>query len=184
MAMTCCTMRDWKASVEFTKTTPTMVSGDANPLSLLLLGALLAALTSALETARQLAAIPTVERLLHAVDERPRSHGGTPVETAEALPGSAIILIADTRARMAAHQVEVVARGADAACDDDDCERVHVSADGVLRHACPAQPGDWVLMRPRTAIEGPTPERAEWFLAQDDVLAILREEDGNAEALA
>ena len=107
-----------------------------------------------------------------------------PVETAEALPGSTIILIADARARMTAHQAEVVARGADALCEDEDCERAHVSADGVLRHACPAQLGDWVLMRPRTAIEGPTPERAEWFLAQDDVLAILREGDGNAEIVA
>ncbi len=115
-----------------------------------------------------------------------------PVETAEALPGSRILLPADTRERLTANQCEVLAVGAFAECDDEDCERPHARehdcwvcggenggcaecADFNV-HAHPVRVGDWILVTPRTFISGPEPERKEWFVHQDAVLGIFNEE--------
>lgn len=96
-----------------------------------------------------------------------------PVETAESLPGSAILLVADARARMTANQCEVIAVGAFAACDDEDCLRPHAVIDATLIHAHNIGVGDWLLVEPRSYLDGPEPERREWFVHQDKVLAIL-----------
>lgn len=96
-----------------------------------------------------------------------------PVETAEALPGSRILLTAEARQRMTAHQCEVIAVGAFAVCEDEDCERQHATIDGALLHAHTVVVGDWLLVAPRSYIDGPEPERREWFVHQDNVLAIL-----------
>lgn len=117
-----------------------------------------------------------------------------PVETDETMPGGVIALIAETRERMTANQCEVIAVGAFAECDparsraERKCDRLHVfdpcvSCTGCASpcpearrvHAHPIQPSDWLLVRPRSYIAGPTPERKEWFVHQDAVLAIFRE---------
>lgn len=115
-----------------------------------------------------------------------------PVETEETNSGGRIVLIADTRERMTANQCEVIAVGAPAECDPErsraerKCERTHeyedcqtcrTQGDGcaaVTRiHPSPARVGDWLLVRPRSYIDSPHPERKEWFVHQDDVIAIL-----------
>lgn len=104
-----------------------------------------------------------------------------PVETDETRAGGRVLLIAETRERMTANQCEVLAVGKAPVCDDEDCERQHVeqwpreyATERV--HPCPVRVGDWLLVRPRSYIAGPNPEKAEWFIAQDDVLAILNED--------
>ena len=107
-----------------------------------------------------------------------------PVETDETLPGAKLILLSETRERMTANQCEVIAVGAPAECDptrsraERKCEREHaLEADyprRILRvHPCPINVGDWLLVRARAYIDSPYPERKEWFLHQDDALAIL-----------
>lgn len=113
-----------------------------------------------------------------------------PVETAESLPGSRILLTPDTRDRLTANQCEVIAVGAFAVCDDDDCERKHRlvcehdpaqcsgATCGDLRvHEHDAVAGDWLLVTPRSFIDGPDPERKEWFVHQDAILAIFDEKE-------
>lgn len=107
-----------------------------------------------------------------------------PPETDETLPGGLIALVAETRERMTASQCEVIAVGAPEACDPSSsraarkCERIHGVANApnysLMRvHLCPVAVGDWLLVRPRSFILGPSPERKEWFVAQDAVIAIL-----------
>lgn len=115
-----------------------------------------------------------------------------PVETDEVKCGGVIILTADTRERITLGQCEVMAVGAPAECDparsraERKCERWHwmeTSPEriGVRVHRCDVRPGDWLLVRPRAFIDGPEPERKEWFVHQDDVMAILgRGDDSNA----
>lgn len=112
-----------------------------------------------------------------------------PVETAESLPGGRIVLAADTRERLTQNQVEVVAVGEFALCDAEHspnwarravrkCTRPHLTLNGLRMHAHGVRAGDWVLVRPRSTIAGPTPERADWFVHQDDVLGIFHTEEG------
>lgn len=96
-----------------------------------------------------------------------------PIETEETIGGGRIIVPQDVQQRMAAQQCEVVARGEDAVCDDEDCERQHSM---YAEHQCPVRVGDWLLVRARCYVAGPEPERNEWFISQDDVYAILRTE--------
>lgn len=97
-----------------------------------------------------------------------------PVDTAETLPGARIILIAESRERLTANQCEVIAVGAFATCDDDDdCDRPHAVIDGTRCHTHPVRSGDWLLCAPRSFIDGPDPERKEWFVHQDAVLGIF-----------
>ena len=102
-----------------------------------------------------------------------------PVDTAERLPGSFIILTADARERMTAHQCEVLAVGAFAVCDDEDCARRHTLVDGANLHTHPCVAGDWLLCTPRSFIDGPEPERKEWFVHQDAVLGIFNSTETN-----
>ena len=102
-----------------------------------------------------------------------------PVDTAEHLPGGRIVLTADTREKLTANQVEVVAVGAFALCDPAasretrKCQRSHVVLAGLRLHAHPVRAGDWVVIAPRTTIEGPDPEHKEWYVHQDSVLGIF-----------
>lgn len=107
-----------------------------------------------------------------------------PVDTDETLPGSHIILTANTRDAIAAHQCEVLAVGEPAECDptrsraERRCERTHhmwVTADGEYRsHGAMVDVGDWILIRPRSALDSPHPEQKQWFVHQDAVLAIFQ----------
>jgi hypothetical protein len=114
-----------------------------------------------------------------------------PVETDDIQRG--IVLLSDTRERMTQAQCEVVAVGEPAVCEDEECWREHKTItwdecqmtleqrlalgwDAPRVHPWHVGVGAWLLVRPRSFIEGPTPERAEWFVHQDDVLAILNED--------
>ena len=107
-----------------------------------------------------------------------------PVETDDLQRG--IILLSETRERMTQMQCEVVAVGEPAICETRKCEREHTRCvhnnygglDDLLYnvHPCYTNVGSWLLVRPRSFIEGPTPEHKEWFVHQDDVLAILNED--------
>lgn len=117
-----------------------------------------------------------------------------PVETEETNPGGLVILTPDARERMSANQCEVIAVGAFAECDpmrsgaERKCTRTHSYVDicggccdskchGSRRiHPHPIRPGDWLLVRPRSYIDGPNPELKQWFIHQDNVLAILSTE--------
>lgn len=100
-----------------------------------------------------------------------------PVETEETMPGGHIILTAKSRETLTAHQCEVVAVGSPALCHDpEDCERpqaAHAIDDEGMVHPSNVAVGDWLLVRPRCFVEGPEPERKEWYIHQDDVLAVL-----------
>lgn len=116
-----------------------------------------------------------------------------PVETAETF-GGRIIVPHETRERITANQVEVIAVGAFAECDptrskaERKCEHEHdYEINGELHHKAARMVGDrrvhahaitagsWCLVRPRSCIAGPDPERAEYFVHQDDVLGIFNE---------
>lgn len=124
-----------------------------------------------------------------------------PVETREHLPGSRILLTADTRERLTAWQCEVVAVGAFARCDparsraERKCRRAHeyelcsLCAEyplGFGRGACcgagrrvhphTIRVSDWILVEPRAFIPVPEPERAEYFVHQDAVWGIFNSE--------
>jgi len=89
------------------------------------------------------------------------------VETPESLPGSRIVLTPQTRTDWTAGQMEVVAIGAPAACQDVDCERPHAAGS----HPLDAQRGDWVLVRHRALLE--TDQEGLFACHQDDIYAIL-----------
>src|SRR5947207_14319942 len=105
-----------------------------------------------------------------------------PVETPETLAGGKILLTEKTREAMTSHQMEVVAVGLAAHCDDADCERQHVyegatrlpganiwHLDGAL-HPCGIQPHEWVLVAYRSLSE--TDTDGIFICSQDDVLAL------------
>lgn len=97
-----------------------------------------------------------------------------PVETNDTRLDGRVLLIAETRERMTANQCEVIAVGRPALCDDEDCERAHFDeCEGIRVHLHRVRVGDWLVVRPRSFVAGPEPERAEWFVHQDDVMAIL-----------
>lgn len=120
----------------------------------------------------------------------------TPIDPAEHFAGGAIIIPAESRERLTVNQFEVVAVGAFAECEDEECERPHEtlwdefvpvkvqapdgvwtdSADCLRVHPHPVRVGDWILCAPRSAIAGPDPERSERFVHQDAVLGIFNEE--------
>jgi hypothetical protein len=106
-----------------------------------------------------------------------------PVETDETLPGGRILLTHDARERMTANQCEVLAVGNRPLCDErdadnEDCMRAHEWEDAHTRvHPCKVHVGDWLLVTPRSFVAGPEPERLEWYVHQDAVLAILSEEN-------
>lgn len=131
-----------------------------------------------------------------------RGHGGgarviparglllvTPVDAAERFAGGSIIVPVDVRERLTANQYEVLAVGAFAACDDEECERLHYHDEYIDNplvfvriHPHPVRVGDWILVAPRSAIDGPDSERAERFVHQDSVLGIFNAESNNADS--
>ena len=75
--------------------------------------------------------------------------------------------------RITAHQCEVVGVGEAVTCEDEDCPREHFGLGDF--HSCPAEVGDWLIVRPRCFLDSPEPEKKEWLIRQDDALAIVRE---------
>lgn len=130
-----------------------------------------------------------------------------PVDAAESFAGSRLVIPVEARERLTAHQVEVIAVGAFAECDparsraERKCERAHerelcaicseyplgfgrgvCCGAGRRVHPHPIVAGAWLLVRPRSTLAGPLPERAEFFIHQDDVLGIFNSaEPDNAE---
>jgi len=103
------------------------------------------------------------------------------IETAESLPGGRIFLTPKTREDLTAQQVEVVAIGAPAYCDSEDCERPHLPSVGITSdpmryrtHTLRIAPSDWVLLAPRSLSE--SGEDGLYICNQDDVLAVLTAE--------
>lgn len=103
------------------------------------------------------------------------------IETPESLPGGKILLTPTTREDLTAQQVELVAIGAPAFCDDETCERLHLG----VRHPDMEQDvgrvhmlegrirsGAWALLAPRALT--PTDQDDLYVVHQDDVLAILQ----------
>ena len=96
------------------------------------------------------------------------------VRAAATFAGGRVLIPDAARARLTALQAEVVAVGAPAVCEDDDCGRAHVFSGAERLHPCEVAVGDWVVVTPRAGIETDAPERRERVLAQDDVIAVLR----------
>lgn len=106
-----------------------------------------------------------------------------PIDTVETLPGGKIILTAEHRERLTAHQAEVIAVGAFALCDpqrsraERKCQRPHIMLEGLRLHAHSVRAGDWVLCKPRSYVAGPDPLDSARFVHQDAVLGIFNEID-------
>ncbi len=99
------------------------------------------------------------------------------VKTAETLAGGRILLTQNVREQWTGQQAEIVAVGAPAMCEDEDCDRPHMRdfEDGIERermHITHLKAGDWVLVTARSYIEV-TPD--VWAVPQDHVLAVIEE---------
>lgn len=102
------------------------------------------------------------------------------VETAESFAGSKIVLPDVVREKIAAQQVEILAVGAAAYCDDDECNRLHqvqwkrkpITGDRPSRvHVFTGRAGAWALLAPRSLVE--CGDDDTYLVQQDDVLAVL-----------
>lgn len=105
------------------------------------------------------------------------------IETPETLPHGKIILTEATREELTAYQVEIVAVGKLAYCEDTECERPHVVEHpgfpidsewlrgAPQSHAFSGNAGDWVLVAPRSLSD--SGEDGLYVVSQDSVLAIL-----------
>lgn len=102
-----------------------------------------------------------------------------PVRTPPTLTGGRIELTEKTRDEWTWGQMEVMSVGGPALCDDDSCERTHQSVvfhprkAGERCHYSRFSPGDWVLIKPRSA--SATHQAGLYVCNQDDVLAILQD---------
>jgi len=114
------------------------------------------------------------------------------VDTPDHLPGGHVILPPETRKSLTAQQAEVIAVGEPAWCEGlDICARsaeVHGSVGDVYgpghaaaTHPTELQTGDWVLLRSRCLQE--TDQVGVWCCQQDDVVAVLRMEGSELEAI-
>lgn len=106
----------------------------------------------------------------------------TPIETEQTMPGGSIILIDDTRQKLASHQMTVLAVGAPAFCDDPEhCDvLVHGKEllDGTWYDYHPNDPlitdGAWVFVQPRSLV--PASDREPHYLiTADDILGVFTE---------
>lgn len=96
------------------------------------------------------------------------------VETAETLPGGLIVLPQEVRDGLTSCQAEVVAIGAPAVCEDEGCERHHVSRwwrqyEWATYHIHRLTVGDWVVVTHRAL--SPTHQDNLYCCHHDDVLA-------------
>ena len=121
-----------------------------------------------------------------------------PIDSAERFAGGAIIITAESRERLTVNQFEVIEVGTFAECDlldgtdeTEDCCRPHSFETVVdptryvvngfeqyLRrvHPHPIRAGDWILVAPRSAIDGPDLLPEARFVHQDAVLGIFNME--------
>lgn len=101
------------------------------------------------------------------------------VETAETMPGGLVLLPESARDALTACQVEVVAVGPDALCEDfEECERPHEEGRDHRGRACgfhnapkELRAGAWAVVAHRSLFD--VGEDAFWGVHQDDVLAVL-----------
>ena len=103
-----------------------------------------------------------------------------------------IILTQNAREEMASYQVEILSVGEPEFCDDDDCERPHGldqtwtkgTGDAVIGtttakwHAADVAVGDWCVVKHRSFIPSDDPHGKTFYVRQDDVLAVLRADEG------
>ena len=103
------------------------------------------------------------------------------VETSETLPGGRIVLPEQVREHYSAMQYECVSVGEPERCEDEDCERQHLPSiemreingrrKRTLLHYSHVHAGDWVLTKPRVAID--TGMDGLYIIRQDDVVGVL-----------
>jgi hypothetical protein len=96
------------------------------------------------------------------------------LETPETLPGGRILLPEGVRDDLTSCQMEVVAVGDDAVCDNEDCEREHYARwDDRRYHVCDARvrAGAWVLLEPRRLADAG--EDGLYLCNHDDVIAVV-----------
>lgn len=111
--------------------------------------------------------------------------------TEETIPGGKIFLPEDTRRKMAAYQVEVLAVGEPEFCDNEHCARVHQwrnsaawtwqPTEGFDRVHAPdlnLQPGSWAIVRPRSFIQASADDHGLYFVKTSDVFAVLAVAEG------
>jgi hypothetical protein len=99
-------------------------------------------------------------------------------QTEETIPGGRILLTQNEREKMAAYQMQVIAVGQAAICENPKrCDRSHAEfthRSGKLEraHMIPEalKPNAWVLIRPRSLIDAGT-ETKRYLVRQDDILA-------------
>lgn len=110
----------------------------------------------------------------------------TPIQTAELQRG--IILLEDTRGRVAANQMQVVAVGLPEVCEDrDDCRRpdhAHAFDDPPNKwvHWQAPDMDAWVLIRPRSLVPVAQDGAKLYSVKQSDVLAVIELADATENA--
>ena len=98
-----------------------------------------------------------------------------PIQPAETRPGGRVIVPEGVQRAWTRQQCVVVSVGRPSVCDVEDCSRTHaqdmVAAGSVRVHPTPLEPGDWIVIRPRSlrVTDGSNLQ----CCAQDDVLAVL-----------
>ena len=96
-------------------------------------------------------------------------------QTEETIPGGKIFLPEDTRQKMAAYQVEIIAVGDPEVCENEACQRDHV---GPRYHVIPdcLKAGAWAIVRPRSFIAASSDDPGLYFVKIDDVYCVLSAE--------
>lgn len=99
------------------------------------------------------------------------------IDTQETYSNSPIIVTPKTRDQISKQQFTVLAVGGWERCDEDDCERVHVTDDDppdyTRVHFHNVDVGDWVICRNRSW--GETPDPKVFVVRCDDILARFTE---------
>ena len=93
-----------------------------------------------------------------------------------------IILTQNAREEMASYQVEILAVGVASICDEISCDRYHYpSHKAEIRFHNPApevEVGAWCVVKHRSFIPSDDPHGKTFYVRQDDVLAVLRADEG------
>ena len=94
------------------------------------------------------------------------------LETEDTYRGGKIVLPEKTRESLTANQVEIVAVGYNAPCENDECERPHIDIEGTPFHWEEIGAGQWAVLAPRSLVA--THEPGLFIARQDAVLAIVK----------
>jgi co-chaperonin GroES (HSP10) len=105
------------------------------------------------------------------------------IDTQETFAGGRIVIPHASREQMSAHQMHVVAVGADERCENEDCTRPH-EYEGATDEGARVHPADvrltegaWIYVQPRALVDASVEGEDLYFVRHDNVLAVLRETD-------